>query len=281
MFIIQSFFIHTNLPAATFFLLSVFLSWKLSENQDNAIIIPLFISLIGLSSSRSETFIYCIPVLFLLIFYMEQITKPILYGLTIFFISICLWLAYLYFAVPNFTLPPDALIFDNKRILLLFLTLVLLLIGIFCLQIKPVFLWIRPLAKKFFLLPFILLIIGLFIAKPAHMIASTGRFSQNLLFLGQWGVVFWIGFVIILYSIIFRQHGVFPFLNKITISVLIIITCLGFFRNPYRVSWTDSGNRLITLIFPLIILLAAVLISSHMATSKSKKTTSTVDEIVD
>jgi len=265
MFIIQTFFIHTNLPAATYFLLCVYLSWQYSQNQDNSTLIPLFISLLGLSTCRSETFIYCIPIVFLLLFSVPTISKTLITWASIFLLTISSWLIFLYFTILSGTL-----ILGKDRIILLVFAILLLIIGIWSLRIPIIMQKFRPLFSKFFVFPFLILFLGMIVAKPDHMIVSSITFINNLFLWGQWGVIFWIWLSLIIYHLFAHRNNLNIYFNKLAFSIILIVNCLGFFREPFRLTWNDSANRLITLVFPIILLLLINTISQFIKSFQPK-----------
>jgi hypothetical protein len=259
MFIIQTFFIHTNLPAASYMLLLVCIAWMYIKNPDDALLILLFVSMVGLSMCRSETFIYTIPVLVLLLVSTRKINKALFLSSSIFLVLVSSWLVYLYFNIPTGTV-----ILDKARIFALVCALIIFFLFITGLRNPLVSEKGRPLISRLFLVPFFAMELLMIILKPAHMLASNSSIINNLFFWGDWGMAFWLWLIVLIMYLVFPQKEICFFLNKIVVSTMLMISCLSFFRNPYRLSWNDSANRLLTLVFPLILIMLAINIANFV-----------------
>jgi hypothetical protein len=263
MFLIQSFYIHTNLPAACFFLASVACCWFAINNAKNSWLVLMILALFGLSLSRTETFIYSLPILFLLLSNKQKNFKFLNYGFVIYLVSIIAWFVYL-----SLNLQGGTDILDKSRINVLVFALILLGVSFLFIQIEKFAGFSLPFINKFFLLPFFGINLIMLFLKPTDMMISNKTMIENMFFTGQWGVIFWIWIVTLLSFLKYPQSSLDKYLNKIIISTILIISGLGFFRVPYRLSWNDSANRLITLVFPVILLLAAEVLSTYINSRK-------------
>jgi hypothetical protein len=252
MFVIQSFYIHTNLPAACFFLAASTLLFQYhSGSQDRIRVVFIFLSCLGLSLCRTETFIFSIPILVLLLISHSRKDKSFIISSLIFLGAVIGWLVFLFSSIEIGT---DIL--DKDRIFILVVSLIALVAALVLLQIEKVGQKIAPVLNKYFLLPFVIINLVFLVIKPAGMITGDLSIIQNLLFFGYWGVIFWIWIFETVLSFFIKDNPILILLNKIIASVILVVSGLGFFRNPYRLSWTDSANRLMTLIFPLVLLAA-------------------------
>jgi hypothetical protein len=270
MFVIQTFFIHTNLPTAAYILLIASIVWFFFNDQQESWLALMFISLIGLSICRSETFIYSIPILVLLFVTSRNMSKAILMSSGMFLVFVSSWLLYLYINIPRGTV-----ILDKDRIIFLIFAILFFLICVFVLRNHVIANKVKPLISKFFLLPFFAMAIIMVIVNPAHMLESNSSIIQNLFVAGDWGVVFWIWVLLLIAYFVIPQPDINIYLNKLTLSTMLIISCLGFFRVPYRLSWNDSANRLMTMVVPLILLMLAV----NLATLIKQKKQVSEDEL--
>jgi hypothetical protein len=264
MFLIQSVYIHTNLPAACFFLQSVACCWFAIEKKVNSWLVLMILAFLGLSFSRTETFIYSIPVL-LLLFVSKQIPyKAYLSAVLIYIVSISTWLIYLYMNLQSGT---DIL--DKNRIIVLILALFLLCLFFLVMLNKRIANFSLPLVERFFLLPFFAVNIIMVFLNPPNMVKSDLALIENMFIAGRWGVIFWIWVLTFLLLLKRKQIAIHQFLIKIVLSTVLIISGLGFFRVPYRLTWTDSANRLLTLVFPIILLLLATVLSTYINSRNS------------
>jgi hypothetical protein len=252
MFIIQTFYIHTNVPAACFFLAATILCVEnLSVQHDKKILVLFFLLCLGLCMCRTESFIYSIPIILLLFSFHPTKNRPLFLLSVLFFSLIMVWLYSLFNGIQTGT---DIL--DKSRIYLLIISLAALIIVLGFLQIERIGRVVAPLIEKYFLVPFVLLNITMLAVKPAAMWASNVSVVENLLFYGYWGVVFWVWIAELILNVFLKPHRTIIILNKLIASFMLIITGLGFFRPPYHIFWTDSANRLMTLVFPLVLLTA-------------------------
>jgi hypothetical protein len=270
MFLIQSFYIHTNLPAACYFLQSIACSVFAIKKNSASWIILLFFGLIGFSLSRTETFIFSIPLLLLLLSNMQINYKSLVSGIIVYILFISSWLMYLFFSIENGTI-----ILDKDRIIILVMALTLFFAFLLTLRNQRIADFCLPYINQYFLLPFFAFNIIAIIIRPLSMLESNKTIVENMLFTGQWGVIFWIWLATVVAFMKITSTPQNQFFNRIIWSTILIISGLGFFRTPYRLSWNDSANRLMTLVFPIIILIGVTTLAYYFSPKKTIDETST------
>ncbi|RPJ75944.1 MAG: hypothetical protein EHM20_08175 [Alphaproteobacteria bacterium] len=147
-------------------------------------------------------------------------------------------------------------------IIILLLTIGIILLSNSRILSKKIF----PILDKFFLLPFPLVIFLLVLLKPTHMENSLLNLFSNLLTFDYWGLAFWLVIIILISKAFATRLPIETFLINIIVSSTSIIITLVFLRNPYRLGWTDSANRLMTIGLPIGIMLLAVTMSKWVIT---------------
>ncbi|MFZ5945157.1 MAG: hypothetical protein ACOYVD_13725 [Bacillota bacterium] len=96
------------------------------------------------------------------------------------------------------------------------------------------------------------------ILRPKHMFLSTFHVIQNMFSSGYWGFFWW--FVLIiglnLFIIKINRGDKSQFLDACLLAAVtsfIFILVLGGLRNPYRLQWGDSANRMLIHFTPMIL----------------------------
>lgn len=94
-----------------------------------------------------------------------------------------------------------------------------------------------------------------FFDKWEHMLESVSNFISNLFVTGLWGSFWWVAFVsMALYFVPSVKMGKMGRRFIVTVTACIFVTILiSYFRLPYRLGWTDSGNRIVFHYAPIII----------------------------
>lgn len=238
------FYIHNNLPAGLFLFLALFSFWhyyKTSVSEWNFIGI---IALTGFSFTRIEGPLYTVLILLFLISIKPQSYKKTLgqvlpyTGLTIF------WHIYLLVNV----LQNEQL--SQVNLLLIIASLVGLTILALISKWLPVLLKILP-QVLLSVMAFSLILAILF--EPDHMITSITHFWQNLTNIYFWS---WTWFVVLAFiPVMLKNNQDHPEKRLLLYSIagyILIILLLVLARIPYRLGQTDSANRLMLQILPVI-----------------------------
>jgi hypothetical protein len=253
MFIIQTFYIHSNLTAAIFLFTALICGWMAVSENNNYWLVFLSISFVGINFSRSESFIYSDLILYVLLLGNFFKFKDRLFAFLPVLIAQTSWFIYMYFRLENGS---DIL---NPQKIKVIIFLLLIAIGVILLS-KSSFLATKifPLLNRYYLLPFFLVLVTLVLIRPAQMWGSLVSFFSNLLLSGNWGVTYWLFIIILILKVFENRVPIESFLMNILVSSTIIIIGLGVFREPYHLGWTDSANRLMTIGLPIGLMLLSV-----------------------
>lgn len=255
-FLNHSFYIHNNLTASIFLLLAIYSYWKFIKSNEDDWMILGSISITAFSFSRIEGPIYAILIILLVVSiklssYKQTLTMVVPYAL----IAIAWHVALLLSGGQN------QLLSSNNILIILIALISLLILAFFSSKLKPL-LSVMP------LLILTVLFFGVVLAilvEPEHMITSITNYWQNLVHMYSWG---WTWFVLLFFvPLIFWQSEQLPenwFLIHTIGAYILVIILIALARTPYRLGETDSSNRLMIQILPIILFT----IASNAATLK-------------
>ena len=118
--------------------------------------------------------------------------------------------------------------------------------------------WVKrtlmPHLSKIMLGSLVLLLVFMVIQKPEHMMKSAYINVLNLFRFGRWGITW------LIFSLLFIFSATGPRVPKgeslfyTIISFYGLLLAIAYFRNPYRIGWYDSANRMLTHILPIVVL---------------------------
>ena len=94
-----------------------------------------------------------------------------------------------------------------------------------------------------------------FLVEPNHMRTSAITLATNLDESGHWGVVWWVALPAV---VLVPWRGPARSLGPALLSFVLLVHSLAFMRDPYRLGWGDSGNRMMThVLFALVAFITA------------------------
>jgi hypothetical protein len=130
----------------------------------------------------------------------------------------------------------------------------------------------KLLKASHYLLPVALygLLLIAFILNKSHMTISSTRLLQNFSEFGLWGYIWHLAVIItLLTSSYARKHSdKASYLLVALICAIFVTITISYFRIPYRIGWSDSGNRIMFHYLPLLILWVSTA-SYHWHNNKS------------
>lgn len=267
MIIIQFFYIHSNLTTALFFFLAAYCGWMAIKENNSVWFVFFNLSLVGVNLSRTESFIYSLVIISLLLISNKLNFRQRIYAFLPILSAQTIWFVYMYARILNGinVLDPniDELFNGTKNLnpqkLQLMIFFMLAVIGVILLsRVKFISNKIFPKFDKYFLIFLVIALVGMVIIRPIHMKTSMYFFLANLYYAGQWGFSFWFVSIFLIVLIFNNRLPIEDFLIKNLIGTTIIIIALSFLRNPFRYGWTDSANRLMTFGIPIGFLLIAI-----------------------
>ena len=247
--IFQIFYIHNNLISAVYLFLAVSAFWLTTVEGKKSWMVVGVLALLGFSLARVEAPAFALIFLILMISVGQIPYRIRLISILPFLTILFLWYVYLLLGMGDPTR-----ILNLKRSLAIIGSLVASGVLVVFSEHKLIKRFVLPHLPKIMLGFFVLALIYVAYQKPEYMKISVWSSIKNLFEEGGWGIV-WI---------------IFPFLIVISMagpkivqgelffygisSFLFLLLELSYFRNPYRVGWGDSANRMLTHILPIIIL---------------------------
>jgi hypothetical protein len=247
--IYQSFYIHDNLTSAAYLFTAVGVCWLAVSEENNTWLVFAVPALISFSLLRTETVIFAVFILFLMI-NQEIIPGQVRRWLTFPFVGIMLgWYIVFYF---NFL--TDSFMLNPARIMVLIALIASF--GIYGLIVGYGRLgrWVQ--AKLVYVVSggALLLLAGLLILNAGNVVTGVVITVENMLVYGQWGIIWYVVMAGLILA--FTQ----PRFKKESILVLILaiyflfVLALGWLRTlVFHLGREDSGNRMLTHILPLAV----------------------------
>ena len=249
-FLFHIFYIHVNLVSALYVYLCVFALAKLQQEQEKAYGSLALLSLIGFSLVRIEAPLFAIAILLVTTFrwrgwsYGTRLRLIIPYTLVL-----VAWYARVYFMLPDH---PDLL---TKQLTIAFIS-VFIGFGLFA-----VFSGVEVL-RSVINQTHVLVVIGLILLgivftalNPEQMITSLRSMVRNALVGGDWGLTWYvIAFLGTELYVIGRHSMERRWMFLILVSYGLLVYNLTYFSGAYRIGASDSGNRLILQMLPLVVL---------------------------
>ena len=242
----HTFYLHSNLTAAVYLFVSLFAYWKFLQEQSPEWLLLASIAISAFGFSRIEGPLYMMLFQILVISIKEMDYKNRLLVILPSSIIFLFWYGFLYFSAKQ----PGLL--DKTNILIIIASLILFS------ALAIISRWIPKIISLLPKLTLGILIIGLgltFLINPEHMITSTSSVYQNLINQNSWGLTWIISAAFL--PLLFSQNRDQPENDLYRFGIpgyIILVLFLGFPRSPYRLGATDSANRLLLQIQPIIFL---------------------------
>ena len=246
--IYQSFYIHTNLPTAVYLFVAVATCWLAISEENDAWLAFAVPSLVCVSLLRTETFLFAVFILFLVISLFKFSGRTRWFFTLPFLGLMLLWYILFYVRFSR-----DTNVLSPARILLLVFLLVCLGLYVFILRYRPVEQLIR--STVFYVVGggVILLMAGLLLFKTHNTITSLVVTLQNMFITGWWGAIWYaavLGLVLAFTQPRFKNEHFFVLVLGV---FFVFMISLGSIRTlPYHLGWFDSGNRMLIHILPLV-----------------------------
>jgi hypothetical protein len=244
-FLTHTFYIHNNLPAAVMLFLSLYCFWNYYQNDNREWRLLGTILIIGFSFTRIEGPLYSVLILLLVMG-----IKPLSYRQTLqivlpYTITALLWHTYLFLSTAQNQL------LSQTNMLVIISALVGLTILALISKWMPTIINLIPEAMVSLL--FFTLILAILI-EPDHMLTSNTHVWQNLTNIYFWSWTWFItaAFLPVLLNDL-RKHPENRLLIYSTASYILVVLLLVLARRPYRIGQTDSANRLMLQILPVIL----------------------------
>jgi len=248
-FLFQSFYIHDNLPTATYLFVAVGVCWLALIEENNAWLAFAVPALISFSLLRAETVIFAVFIFFLAnsLLKLAGRTRRLF---TLPFVGIML----LWYVIFYLNFLRDTFMLNPARILVLMALLVGLGIYVFILGYAKVEQFVRVHLLLLVGGAALLLLSGLLILNAHNVISGLAATVQNMLVYGQWGIIWYVvglGLILAFTQPRLKNENFFVL---ILAFFFILMIALGSIRNnSYHLGRFDSGNRMLTHILPLAV----------------------------
>jgi hypothetical protein len=249
LFLFQSFYIHVNLPVAVYLFVAVGTCWLAISEQNNAWLAIAVSSLISFSLLRTETFVFAMFILFLVIS-LYKFPGRARWFFTLPFIG----LMFLWYVLFYLRFIRETNILSPARILLLLVSLVCLGLYVFILRYRKLEELVQAIVVYAIAAGAVLLLAGMLLFETRITITSLVVTLQNMLVSGGWGAIWYAVFVGLILAFTqprFKNENFFVLILAIYFVSLI---ALGSIRTlPYHLGRFDSGNRMLTHILPVVV----------------------------
>lgn len=247
-FIEHAVYIHTNLTAAILLFTALTFFWNFLKKGSNDWLILGVIALLGFSFTRIEGPLFAIFMLALFI-QSDRLSYRQSIGVALSFsLPVAAWYTYLLLTT------------SQQRLLTPTNTLIIIASAVGLILFAAGRKWFNRLAglPQYIFGVLILGLVATFLLKPNHMFSSSLHIIQNLIHWSSWGIS-WIVIAFFFPAII--QLGKMKeedrWLGLCIYGYVVLVVMMAFVRIPYRIGRTDSANRLLLQIQPLILFFIA------------------------
>jgi len=248
-FMNHAFYIHNNLPAAVFLFIALYSYWQFLKTETKEWMILATVAITMFGFTRIEGPLYVIFFLLLVVSSKQLNPKQILLLALPYAIIAISWHLFLYTTVVQ----TEQLSQKNLLVILLALS-GLVFLAIFSKRITTLLAVLPELLLSSLFFGLILA----FIIEPEHMITSTTHVWQNLIDMFSWGWSWFAVLALIPFTLLNnKQQPENRMLIYSAIGYILIVLLIVLARMPYRLGETDSANRLLLQIQPIILLAVA------------------------
>jgi hypothetical protein len=244
-------YIHTNFDSALFLFLGVIslFSYFEDKNENWLVFTTIFLIVFGLTRVENVFFALLVILIFLVdgkIPYKKRLTTFLPYlGFQF------LW--YLLVLTLHTNSPSDQISPEMMAVILAGI------LGVGLIVLFSEIKWIKSVLtqylSKFFFILLIIPVVVVLLLNPATTLANMLTIMKNMFIIGHWWSLWWFIWILFIVTKIFapRINQERNYLYMIS-SFFIMIIFLGYFRNPYRLNWADSGNRMFVHILPIVLI---------------------------
>lgn len=245
----QFFYIHNSMISAVYLFMGVSAFWLAAVEEKGSWMTFGILGLLGFSLARNEAPIFALIFLVLAISADRIPYRIRLRSILTYLALLVLWYLYLLWRMGGGT----KILNPEKTLVIVGVLVAFALLVIFS-ESKWVKRFVLPHLPKIMLGSLALILVLMVSQKQDHMVGSLYVSILNMLQFGRWGVTWLVFSLLFLVSIpgprVPREE---LFLYGIS-SFFGLLMLIVYFRNPYRIGWYDSANRMLTHILPIIVL---------------------------
>ncbi|MCE5206692.1 MAG: hypothetical protein LLG42_00080, partial [Chloroflexi bacterium] len=268
----QIFYIHDNLIAASYLLMSLASFWLNIKDKNPYWLIFGMLGLLGFSLTRIEAPLFAICFLAIVVSTQQVPKKHQLTAFIPFLSLIILWYFRIYLTLDTGGrfLKPDNTLFTIG---------ILFAFGLY-IYLSSKIVWIEEKITsklhRVMILALLLALVFFIIQKPDHVFTNISTIIENFYVNGLWGSTsILLTFLLVFLPLPNSKHVEDRIFSTGITVFLILMVLIGGLRNPYRVSWSDSANRMMVHIIPSACLYLIVRYRNFTEASQSQ-----IDELI-
>jgi len=241
-------YLHVNLMTSLFLFLGVITAFIYMRTEENQWLVISMLALIANALSRVEGPFYSL-VFIMLISTNPQIPYKVRRNFTLaFVVSIIVWYLNLLRLIGD-----GSGILTGSRIAAIIGIHVLWAVYIIISDKIKFLSVLNANFDKYMFIAFLGMLACAILIKPEHMLQSLNNFFTNLYQSGNWLMAWVLVTILLIFSIQLKLPSEYRWLIIGIICNICVILLLSFLRSPYRLDWTDSGNRMMVHIYPLAV----------------------------
>ncbi|MEO0561314.1 MAG: hypothetical protein AAF125_04335 [Chloroflexota bacterium] len=243
--------IYSNTLAVAYYAPAVLLLWRSHMRGEPHLVLVALVLLMGFAFTRAEATVYVLPLVVVFLPSSRPTLRLWWCGLLPYGVLLEGWVVWL-----SLNISGESYILTPTRVILLLATVVLTVVFPLAGYIPVVRQRLLPRVGWIMVAALGLGVLGLVTLRPAHMMMSAYAMFVNVFVFGAifwWGMTWW---VVALTPTLLRTQPKTAHAYRITqttISYVLITWSLSFLREPYRITWPDSANRMLSHLLPVLV----------------------------
>lgn len=263
--VFQAFYIHDNFVTGIFTLTSIISFWLAHQQQRAGWLFFGSLATIGISLARVEGPVFALIILVLSLSQDQFPYRNRLWTYLIPAIIISSWYTIILTVVNQ-----DVYFLKTDRVILV----IGAYLGLALLTILSKYKWVRnlvfPRIHIFSVFGVLIILTGLIIFRPEHIWTNISMIISNMYTNGRWGSFWYFILPLLFFSIPLPKFSQERFITINLFSFFILLVALGGLRNPYRLGWSDSANRMLVHIVPTLVFYLVLKYTSSWKLSKEQ-----------
>jgi hypothetical protein len=244
----QYFYMHNNFPAALHLLIAVVAFWLAEREKNSAWLVVAVVSLAGFCLTRVESPLFAIV-------YLALVVSR---GACSYRTRLLITLPFLLPLVGWYVVLEQTISFEGKFLkptVSLGIILCMLAFGglVVLTGIRKIERLLLPKLPQAMLALLVLFVAASFALAPEHMWISLTAIYQNTFFDGLWSATWYILIPLLLAALWLPRFGFEEIFSYSIPLFMFLVIGLVFGRSPYHLAWSDSANRLMTQLAPIVI----------------------------
>lgn len=263
--VFQAFYIHDNFVVGIFTLIAIYSFWLAHQQEKTGWLYFGSLATIGLSLSRVEGPVFALIILVLSLSQDHFPYKNRLWTYLSPAIVVSVWYSIILTVVNQ-----DVYFLKSDRVILV----IGAFLGLAILTILSNIHWVRNLIFShmhiFTILGVAIIFTNLIVLRPEHIWTNISMIISNMYTNGRWGSFWYFILPLLCFSIPLPKFPQERFITINLFSFFILLVALGGLRNPYRLGWSDSANRMLVHIVPTLVFYLVLKYTSSWKLSKKQ-----------